>query len=98
VQKEAATRLGDEEAAPKPKRPISSDTADTLAAVRAMGPGVGGVSNPQAQALLGQLAALMENEDDADSQAAGALLRERMGGAASPTTPRAGGALPKCAQ
>jgi hypothetical protein len=88
----------DEERALKPKRPVSDDTAATSAAVRAMGPGVGGVSNPQAQALLGQLATFMENEDDADSQAAGALLRERMGGAPGPVAPHTGGLTTYCAR
>jgi hypothetical protein len=96
VQQEMAAqlRVQEEERAPKPNRPVSDDTAATLAAIRAMGPGVGGVSNPQAQALLGQMAALLAGEDDADSQAAAAMLRERMGGGAGSTSPRAGGAPP----
>jgi hypothetical protein len=91
----AAAEPRDKEPAPKPNRPLSDDTAETLAAIRAMGPGVGGSADPQAQALLGQLAELMESQEDADSQAAAALLRERIGGAARPAPARTSGRTPK---
>jgi hypothetical protein len=96
VQREAAAELNDEARAPKWNRPVSDDTAATLAPVRAMGPGVGGLSNPQAEAPLGQLAAFMESDTDADSQAAAAMVRERIGGAQGPASSRAARA-PECA-
>jgi len=57
-------------------RPMSKDTADTLAAFNAMRPAEGGVSDPAALALLGGLADMMAERDDPDSQAALAMLRK----------------------
>jgi hypothetical protein len=91
----AAAQPRDEEPAPKPNRPLSDDTAEVLAAIKAMGPGVGRAGDPQSQALLGQLAELMESRDDADSQAAAAVLREQMGGAARSVPARSSGRTPE---
>jgi hypothetical protein len=60
-------------------RGLSADTAETMAAIDAMG-GVGGAApNADADAMLDMLTSLMGSRDDADSQAAAAMMRKQTG-------------------
>jgi hypothetical protein len=74
--------------APAPTPALPGDTAETIAAIEAMG-GVGGAApSAGAQRALDQLTSLMASRDDADSQAAAILMRKYAGGPAAAPTPR----------
>lgn len=65
-----------EDRPPRAARPMSKDTADTFAALEAMGPAAGGTTDPAALALLGGLADMMAERDDPESRAALAMFRK----------------------
>ena len=69
-------------------RAMSSDTAAVVAEVEALDFVGAAAPSAEAQRVLNQLMSLMASRDDADSQAAAALMKKYAGGRAPAVPPR----------